>query len=157
DFYLARTVPGGLGGGRRAVFTARAARHGAFRIRALACAPGVSDAPAARPSRCSASLGAHPAPVRAAGSACLWLCAQPVLRLCAACLSALTGPPRPGMTKRSPCSLVLHAGGHAMPFALTFVLVVMAAVIPPGWSHAAARAQTTPPARSRPAPASTAA
>src|SRR5574341_2155206 len=42
-----------------------------------------------------------------------------------------------------------------MPFALTLALAVMAMVITPGWFHTGARAQTRPPARSRPAPSST--
>ena len=44
-----------------------------------------------------------------------------------------------------------------MPFALTLALAAMAAIITPGWSHAAARAQTRPPAQSRPTPPSPAA
>jgi uncharacterized protein YkwD len=44
-----------------------------------------------------------------------------------------------------------------MPFALTLALAVMTMVITPGWSHAAARAQTKPSAQSKPTPPSTAA
>src|SRR5262249_30901867 len=67
------------------------------------------------------------------------------------------GTVRPGMSQRSPCSPRPHAGGDTMPFVLTLALAVMAVVITPGWSQAAPRAQTKPPAHGRPAPPSTAA
>ena len=44
-----------------------------------------------------------------------------------------------------------------MPVTLTMALAVMAMVITSGWSHTEAHAQTRSPARSRPAPSSTAA